>query len=247
MAGRVFSNVREAIKEVERELFEMGLEVNGYSFQDQIHEGDTGMVTKELQAYDFTIIAPNPDEALQCVAEWYGADVLDWVWAEFKERVELPSVEGTNPGEAWKLRRGVWEQFLEESGKFSYTYAERMAPQIGLAVKELRQHPTTRQAIIEIHSNLHDLCYMGGKRRIPCSMFYQFMIRNWAIDCIYVMRSSDFLTHFVNDLALAVLLQDYMRVQVDSNFSQPLKQGNFTMFVSSLHAFAKDMEAKGIF
>lgn len=244
MAGRVFSNVREAIKEVERELFEMGLEVHGYSFQDQIHEGDAGMVTKELQAYDFTIVAPDPDEAMHCVEDWYGVDVQNWLWAEFKERVGINPV---NPGEAWKLRRDIWEQFLEKNGKFSYTYSGRMSLQLNAVIRELKTHPMTRQAIIEIHSNLHDIDRMGGKRRIPCSMFYQFMIRNWAMDCIYVMRSSDFLTHFVNDLALAVLLQGYMRVQLDSNCPQPLKQGNFTMFISSLHAFRKNMEAKGIF
>lgn len=242
MAGRIYSTCREAIKETERELFEMGIKVSGFSFQDQITEGNPDFDTKELQAYNFTIMAPDPEEALACVTEWYGVDVQNWLWAEFKERVGLPSVHGLNPGEAWKLRADVWAQFLEADGSFAYTYAERMQPQLQVVVGELRKHPQTRQAIIEIHNNILDLQHMGGKRRIPCSMFYQFLIRNGAMDCVYSMRSSDLLTHFVNDLTLAVLLQDYMRVQVGI-----ASQGNFTMFVGSLHTFRKDLEAKGIF
>jgi len=242
MAGRIFSSIKEAVEEVQRELFEMGIKVAGHSYQDQVVEGKKEFVTTELQAYDFTITAPDPVEGITVVEEWYGKDVADWVFAEFGERVGLEPKEGFNPGKAWKLRKDVWEQFLGKDGRFSYTYSARMSLQLDAVIRELRAHPMTRQAIIEIHSNLHDIDRMGGKRRIPCSMFYQFLIRNGALDCIYVMRSSDFLTHFINDLTLAVLLQDWMRTQV-----MGLSQGNFTMFVSSLHAFQRDMEAKGIF
>jgi len=242
MSGRIYENCKDAIEETERELFEMGLEVSGYSYQDKVVEGNDDFTTKELQAYSFDVMSPDPAEALQCVERWYGNTVRTWVEAEFEERVD-PTGRGQNPGNAWRIRKEVWEQFLENTGRFAYTYSERMSPQLPPVIRELKAHPSSRQAIIELHSNVYDLPRLGGLRRIPCSMFYQFLIRNGAMDCIYVMRSSDFLTHFVDDLTLAILLQDYFRVQVDRS----LAMGKFSMFVSSLHAFKKDLRAKGIF
>jgi len=243
MAGRIFSSVKEAVDEVERELFEMGIRVAGHSYQDKVVKGDGEFITTELQAYNFTITSPDSVEALEVVVDRYGQEVADWAWAEFEERVGLAPKNGRNPGRAWERRREVWEQFLEKgSGRFSYTYGERMLPQLDSIIKELKKHPATRQAIIEIHNNLLDIGSLGGRRRMPCSMFYQLMIRNGGMDLIYTMRSSDFLTHFCNDLALAVLLQDWVRTQVGN-----VSQGNFTMFIGSLHAFKKDMTARGIF
>lgn len=242
MSGRIYSNVHEAIEEVQRELFEMGIDVKGYSYQDKIVEGDEAFTTKELQAYSFTITTPRLTEALRTVHEWYGEKVHNWVLDEIAERVGF-STHGLNPGLAWCGRKEVWEQFLEADGKFAYTYSERMAPQLNVIIHELKRHPQSRQAIVSIHNSILDLESLGGKRRIPCSMFYHFLIRRGAMDCIYTMRSSDFLTHFVNDVVLAILLQDWVRRAVDPG----LKMGDFHMFVSSLHAFKKDMDAKGIF
>ena len=236
--SRIYSNVSEAVKEIEREIFEMALTVKSYSYQDKVIEGDEDFDSKELQGYTFKIVGPDPVEALKTVEEWYGLEVKEWVEAEFDERVSGPM----NPGEAWKLRRDVWEQFLESDGKFGYTYSERMAHQLDPVINELKEHPGTRQAIIEMHNNDEDLARLGGRRRIPCSLQYQFMIRREAMDCIYVMRSSDFATHFIDDITLAILLQDYIRSQVGIE-----KMGTFTMFISSLHCFNKDLKAKGIF
>jgi thymidylate synthase len=239
MSGRIYNSVKEAVAEVQRELMEMGIQVGSHSYQDKIVDGNDDFVTKELQAYSFTIVSPDWREALEQVSAWYGDNVATWVRAEFEERTGF---EPFNPGEAWKLRHKVWRQFIESDGRFSYTYSERMYPQLVPVVNELKTHMCTRQAIVEMHNNHDDLHNMGGKRRIPCSMFYQFLIRRGALDCIYVMRSSDFYTHFVNDLTLAIMLQNWVRDQVGG-----LTTGNFHMFVSSLHAFNKDLKARGIF
>ncbi len=37
----------------------------------------------------------------------------EWADAEFQERI---SPNDINPGEAWKLRKDLWEQFLDEKG-----------------------------------------------------------------------------------------------------------------------------------
>lgn len=67
-------------------------------------------------------------------------------------------------------------------------------------------------------------------------MFYQFMVRDGKLDVIYVMRSSDFATHFQNDIWLA----DELRRYIASQLNLPI--GKFIMFVSSLHIYKKDWD-----
>jgi len=231
---RIYQSVREAIFETERELLEMGIDFQSYSYQDKIVNENDDFMTKELQSYGFQIIAPDPEEAITVSKFILGDKIEPWIRAEFEERVGgLP----LNPGKSWELRKNIWEQFLESSGKFSYTYSQLMFSQIKPIINELREHPHTRQAIIELHNNIYDLPKLGGKRRIPCSMHYQFMIRNGGMDCIYVMRSSSFYEHTTNDVTLAIMLQNYIREQVDP----ALKQGVFTFHCGSLHAFKKQL------
>lgn len=247
---RIYSNPYDAIRETERELVEMGIDVRGDTMQDKKVTGDAAYFTRELQGYAFKIINYQWDQiterdALSYVHEKELNAVCDYVTVEFEDRV---SVEFRNPGRSWHKRPHIWDEFLHD-GKFAYTYAERLAPQLDAILDELKHHPQTRQAILTIHSNINpgpnepdgapnaseDLMTIGGHGRIPCSMYYQFMRRLEAIDCIYTMRSCDFLTHFSIDLMLALRLQCYFASQLDAG------QGAFTYFVGSLHAYQKDM------
>jgi thymidylate synthase len=67
------------------------------------------------------------------------------------------------------------------------------------------------------------------------------MIREGKVDMIYTMRSCDFLTHFAIDVALALMMQNY----VANTLERPT--GRFTHFIGSLHSYAKDMKAREIF
>lgn len=224
---RIYSNYKEAISEIQRDLYEMGIEVKPYSYQNKIVDGNDDFTTKELQYYQFMVI--NHDDIDDIINN------VTWCRAEFTERIFQYNVSSNplNPGNAWRLREDVWRQFLVR-GKFDYTYNERMKYQIRHIIHELQIHPNTRQAIIEIHNNKLDITSLGGKKRIPCSMFYQFMIRNGKLDIFYVMRSSDFFTHFRNDIWLANRLQKF----ISDEIKVPI--GRFTMVVASLHAYKKD-------
>ena len=238
--SRIFRNVKEAYAEIERELLEMGLDYQTETYQDQHVGDDPGFLTKELQGYNFIIEAPDPDDSIK-VIQTRDKSIVPWIETEAQERFSGLS---HNPGKAWKERPLVWEQFIEPtSSRFSYTYSERMYWQLWPSINELKVRPNTRQAVIEIHQSALDIFSLGGKRRIPCSLSYSFLIRRHALDCFYVMRSSDYYTHFLNDVVLAILLQDFIR----HNVNPDLKMGRFHMFVVSLHAFAKDLKARGVF
>lgn len=236
---RIYTTCQEAVKETERELWEMGIEVRGSSMQDKNVEGDEDYFTKEVTAYGFQITNPpgDPDSFIHYLFPDDAERLLKWCYKELQERI---SANHVNPGEAWLVRSEVWGEFFH-GGRFQYTYNERIRPQINRIIEELHQKPGTRQAIIEIHNNLIDIHSLGGGARVPCSMHYQFLIRNEKLDMIYIMRSSDLLTHFAMDNWLAINLQIHIANALG------IKVGRYTFFTGSLHAYRKDMAKRGIF
>lgn len=216
---RIFANCKEAIGEIERDLHEMGIVVHPNTMQNKNIKDDPNYDTKEIRAYSFMILDTSDKDKMV-------EECLEWCKAEFKERNSLQPI---NPGIAWKKRADVWEEFLNNN-RFDYTYSERMYHQWIPNIRELRNNPDSRQVIIQVHDRAIDEDRMQTKR-IPCSMYYQLMTRNGAIDVIYNMRSSDFYTHFKNDIWLACELQKY--------FAEATKKpiGKFYMFIGSLHMY----------
>jgi len=231
---RIYANCLEAVKEIERDLFEMGIQVQPDTMQDKIVKDDPNFLTLELSPYGFTIVAGGQKDKEEFLK--YLNVPQDWADAEFEERI---SKKSCNPGKAWELRRYLWEEFIHDN-KFSYTYAKRFKNQLDVIINELKIHPNTRQAIIQIYSYLLDINSLGGKKRIPCSLNVQFLIREGKLKMIYTMRSNDFLTFFASDNYLAMRLQEYIAEQLK------IEVGSYTFFTGSLHCYKKDMK-KDIF
>lgn len=227
--GRIFENCKEAMDEIERDIVEMGIKVHPHSMQNKNVKDDDNFSTLELQNYSFTILDGRD----------YNGIVPHHLWlaSEFMERMD----QDINPGEAYKLRKEIWEPFLVLN-KFDYTYSERIHAenQFDRVIEELKKNPDTRQAIIHIHEP-KDVKSIGGKKRVPCSMYYQLMIRRGKLDIIYNMRSSDFGTHFQNDIALAMMLQRFIGKCID------VEAGLFSMNVGSLHIYKGYGEHKHVF
>ena len=154
-----------------------------------------------------------------------------WADAEFMERIN-PTYE--NPGKAWELRSHIWKEFLNRYGKFDYSYNDRMRSSLNQVIRELKDNPDTRQAIIGIWDRIIDPINMGGRQRIPCSMYYQFFLREERLHIQYNQRSADVITHFGNDVYLAWRLMNYVCAEVDAN------PGYLYHNIGSLHSYKKD-------
>lgn len=239
---RIFSDVEQMAREVNRELKELGITVPISHYQDKDVKGDEGFYTKELIGYTFKVSDPtirhqemidfmyrnDPEE---------GERVRKFIDQEVADRT---SGVPMNPGNSVQNRMNVWEQFLEENGKFSYQYAERIndqdleVNQIQRVINELSESPDSRQGIVQIFNYTKDHKRIGGKRRIPCSMHYQFLVRNGKLHACYVMRSNDLYGHFAVDIIVAARLQMYIAEKLG------IGVGSFTYFSGSLHAYQKD-------
>lgn len=184
-----------------------------------------------------------------------------WLNKDFEERMK-PLV---NPGEAWKLRPWVWEEFLHVSWKnknekeFDYTYSERIVPCD--LMTEISKHPMSRQYVFNIWDR-SDREWVNGRKRIPCSLSYQILIRPngelneaWepvlAVNLIYTMRSCDFLTHFPIDIIQATKFMTFVTNQLNLNKNgkhfdiEDWKQYfvNWKLYYNcaSLHLYKKDL------
>ena len=242
---RIYSNSYELMSELGRNLWEMGQHVNPKTYQNKVIAGDPDFETKELICEQYCL-TKMPDPDLLFIYE----DTKEWADTEFLERVD-PS--RPNPGNAWKLRGKTWEQFLNPVGEFDYSYSERICFPIGVVdkgsrmmynlkavIKELQHNPDTRQAVLPIYGLL-DVMNIGGKKRVPCSMYYDFLIREDAngekqLNICYHQRSSDFVTHFGNDVYLAWKLMEHVAKCLE------IKPGYLYHTIDSLHCYAKDWD-----
>ena len=145
-----------------------------------------------------------------------------------------------NPGKAWELNRNMWEQFLDKNGEFDYTYSERIniVNKLDNLIELLRLDQDTRKAVLNIFTD-KDVLYYDGKKRIPCSMYYDFLIRENSkgkkqLNICYHQRSSDFVQHFGDDVYLAWKLMEYIAKEVG------VEPGYLYHTIDSLHSYKKD-------
>lgn len=230
---RVYADFKEAQNEIKRDLNELGMDVQTETMQDKQIADDPDYATKELANYLYMVLDPD-------FTKIDGLHV-DWVEQEWLDRLQ-----GTlNPGHAWKLRKDVWEEFLESTRKaekmprrFAYTYSERMGGyHITKIIEELKRHPHSRQLYLPVWKWTDE--ERRGERRVPCSLGYHFMYRAERLHITYSMRSCDFITHYPNDVCLASMLLHH----VAEKAGMPV--GSLTHFVNSLHVYARDV--KGTF
>ena len=237
---RIFQNSSEMVREVERDLFEMGIRYQSTTVQDQHVANDPKFRTIELAGYAYRISNPDPGEIIQ-MAEYfeYDDEYIKWMIQESAERL-TPMPFPPNPGAAWAIREDFWGPFIR-NGVFSYSYAERWQAQLPYVIRELQEKPNTRQAMITMYDRHDDMLNWGGFDRVPCSVSYQFMLRDRKLDIIYNQRSCDFMKFFLADIFFTVKMLEY----VAASINRPA--GDFVHFLGSLHAFQGDLEDRNIF
>lgn len=231
---RIFSSSYELMSEMGRELNSYGQIVRPKTYQNKVIEGNDDFVTKEIICQQYCLT--NLEDP---VFLFYYSHSKEWADAEFAERTNM--MDYINPGEAWKLRKDLWEQFLVH-GKFDYTYNERIIHVIKPLIELLQNDPDTRKAVLPIFNGDQDgldTDWYDGERRIPCSMYYDFLIREntrgeKVMNICYHQRSSDFIQHFGNDVYLAWRLMEFVAEKVG------VKSGYLYHTIDSLHAYKKD-------
>lgn len=108
-------------------------------------------------------------------------------------------------------------------------------------VELLAYEPHTRQAWIPLFFPEDTGIGDGGRK--PCTLGYQFLVRNQHLHIWYPLRSCDLIRHFRDDCYLAVrlLLWVLERCRVRAPlFWDEVTPGTYTMHCTSLHIFEND-------
>lgn len=233
---RIYSSSYELMSEMGRELNSYGQTVKPKTYQNKNIEGNEDFVTKEIICQQYCLTSLQDPTWL-----FFYSRSREWADAEFQERIDTSDI--INPGKAWELRKDLWEQFLV-NGKFDYTYNERIIHVIKPLIRLLKDDNDTRKAVLPIFNGDMDgldTDWYDGSRRIPCSMYYDFLIRQngkgeKVLHICYQQRSSDFVTHFGNDVYLAWRLMEYVAKEVG------VKPGYLYHTIDSLHTYQKDWD-----
>lgn len=192
---------------------------------------------------------------------------LPWADDHFLERV---SGEPLNPPPSWAW--WPWNksaaQFRNDE-KFNHTYPERYWPKharmtadeiiendnghygirgwygdLNDVIELMRRDPLTRQAYLPVFFPEDTGVGDGGRK--PCTLGYQFIVRDDKLHIYYPMRSCDLTRHFRDDCYLTVrlalwVLEQLQRCSSRSVFDwDQVTLGTLQMHMTSLHCFVGD-------
>ena len=107
-------------------------------------------------------------------------------------------------------------------------------------VKQLAANPLSRQEWFPIFHPEDVGKVVGGRK--PCSLGYQFWVRDGQLHCYYPLRSCDFMHHMPDDIYLTIRLMLWVLDEcrkIDSRWDDT-RMGTLTMHCTSLHVFAND-------
>ena len=246
--ARIFKDCFEMVREMDRELKVSGITVPVKHYQNIELVGDD-QLTKELIGVNFVITRPDQGqmEMLRFIFGDEAQKIMEYCDVELKDRV---SPVPLNPGNSYKVRLDLWQSLMSRSqeGKFDYTYSERIASnsQIKNVLMALSEDMHSRRAMIMIYKPEDTYDAMGAATRIPCSISYQFLIRNDKLMVVYYIRSNDYYKHFPIDIIMTSLLQQYIYDNLKRIYPR-LKLGSMTYFAGSLHAYKTDLDKRVVF
>lgn len=125
--------------------------------------------------------------------------------------------------------------FAEDDSTFHGNYGERAQNQIRSIYRKLKDDPSSRQAVMTLWNPLHD--NLVGKRDYPCTVGFQFLIRNDLLTMITTMRS--------NDAWLGLAYDAFQFTQLQQTIARMLGVGvgQYVHQPGSLHVYERDLEA----
>ena len=240
--ARIFKDCLEMVQEMDRELKVSGITVPVKHYQNQELIG-ANQNTKELIGVNFVISKPwlKKKEMLDFLFKDEAEKIEQYCQQEILDRVDR---SGLNPGNSYKIRMDLWQKLMskKDGGKFDYTYSERInyVRQLDNAIAALKDDIHSRRAMIMVFRPEDTQESMGYQTRIPCSVSYQFLIRNNKLIVIYYIRSNDYFKHFAIDIWLANALQEYIVEQLKDVYPN-LKVGSLNYYCGSFHAYNEDL------
>ena len=214
MTEIVISDMQTGLPAVIKEIAEYGALV-----------APRGVATVELMNASVILLAPE-----ECLATGIGRKLNRGVAAvealQLIGGVSHPELMGRIAPNTLQFRDG---------GAFNGAYGPRIGMQLPLVVERLKRDPSTRQAIITIWDPLHDLV-RETSNDYPCTLSFQFLMRDGHLSMITNMRSNDVWWGFTYDVV------QFTQLQLTVANALGVMPGPYYHNAGSLHLYERDIE-----
>jgi len=239
---RVYSSAVAMLHETAREVFSRGVWVYDKTRQAK----EVKERSKEIIGYSYMLTSFHDlPEMFDLARTMFKKDFLRIDIAEhwFQEMFE-----DKNPQTFWLKHPELAEYYMKycsmSGGAEAYTYGERVSKSYDKVINLLAQNLERRAAVIPVFWEI-DVDRVG-KMRVPCSMFYQFLVRRtidgYELNLIYVQRSCDLAWFFTFDAYRAIRLIQKATKDLREKYGIDVREGSLIHFISSLHAFESDVD-----
>ena len=123
-------------------------------------------------------------------------------------------------------------EFSDDGVTFRGAYGPKLTEQLPYVLAKLKSDSDSRQAIITLWRE-----NPASSRDVPCTVAFQFMLRNDAVQMITFMRSNDVWLGLPYDLFNFTRIQGYVAAALD------VETGTYTHMVGSLHLYDQHVAA----
>ena len=183
-----------------------------------------------------------------------GVEWANWPWGGSADsfRDESGQFNHNYMERYWPKKAGLVREptlTVEDQLEYKFTYEDNLRGirneygDLDDLVKQLAKNPLSRQEWFPVF-HPEDVGQVVGGRK-PCSLGYQFWVRNNQLHCYYPLRSCDFMHHMQDDIYLTIRLMLWVLErcrEIDAKWDN-IHPGTLTMHCTSLHVFANDFIA----
>lgn len=128
----------------------------------------------------------------------------------------------------------IWE-FSDDLYFYNGAYGPKIVDQLTYACDVIVDDRDTRQSVIDIWRP-----NPRTSKDIPCTLSYQFLVREGKLHVVQTMRSGDAWLGYPYDAFNASMLAGYVMLLLKKRAGIELEVGSHTMQVGSLHVYEKD-------
>lgn len=129
-------------------------------------------------------------------------------------------------------------QFSDDGQRFFGAYGPKFIDQLSYVVQTLFKDPASRQAVINIWRE-----QPRESRDTPCTLSWQFLIRERTLHCVATMRSSDLWTGIPYDVVNFSTVAAVVALELRGRGALWTKLGNLYLTAGSQHLYEADWPA----
>ena len=147
----------------------------------------------------------------------------EWLW----------NMEGRDDLEMIQYYAPSYDKYSDDGKILNGAYGPRIKKSLEKIVDILKKDSDSRRAVVPIYKK--EDAGLESKD-IPCTIGFQFLIRNNKLDMIVNMKSNDIFLGFPYDIFNFTMWQEYVACKLN------IEIGTYTHIANSLHFYEKDRE-----